>query len=66
MPLPCALPAAAPQVKRGVEEIGLVGYRFNTIGVSDGISMGTDGMSFSLQSREIIADSIETVMSAQW
>jgi dihydroxyacid dehydratase/phosphogluconate dehydratase len=43
----------------------MVGYRFNTIGVSDGISMGTDGMSFSLQSRDLIADSIETVMSAQ-
>ena len=56
----------AAEVKAGVEEIGLVGYRFNTIGVSDGISMGTDGMSFSLQSRDIIADSIETVMSAQW
>lgn len=56
----------AAEVKRGVEEIGMVGYRFNTIGVSDGISMGTDGMSFSLQSRDIIADSIETVMSAQW
>lgn len=56
----------AAEVKKGVEEIGLVGYRFNTIGVSDGISMGTDGMSFSLQSRDIIADSIETVMSAQW
>ena len=40
--------------------------RFNTIGVSDGISMGTDGMSYSLQSRDIIADSIETVMCAQW
>jgi dihydroxy-acid dehydratase len=40
--------------------------RFNTIGVSDGIAMGTDGMSYSLQSREIIADSIETVMCAQW
>lgn len=40
--------------------------RFNTIGVSDGISMGTDGMSFSLQSRDLIADSIETVMRAQW
>ena len=39
----------------------MVAYRFNTIGVSDGISMGTDGMSYSLQSREIIADSIETV-----
>lgn len=56
----------AAEVKRGVEDVGMVGYRFNTIGVSDGISMGTDGMSFSLQSREIIADSIETVMSAQW
>lgn len=56
----------AAEVKKGVEETGLVGYRFNTIGVSDGISMGTDGMSFSLQSRDIIADSIETVMSAQW
>jgi len=42
------------------------GLRFNTIGVSDGISMGTDGMSYSLQSRDIIADSIETVMGAQW
>ena len=40
--------------------------RFNTIGVSDGISMGTDGMSFSLQSRDLIADSIETIMGAQW
>lgn len=56
----------ALEVKLGVEDIGLVGMRFNTIGVSDGISMGTDGMSFSLQSRDIIADSIETVMSAQW
>lgn len=44
-----------------VEEAGLVGLRFNTIGVSDGISMGTDGMCYSLPSREIIADSIETV-----
>jgi len=56
----------ALEVKLGVEDCGLVGYRFNTIGVSDGISMGTDGMSFSLQSRDLIADSIETVMSAQW
>lgn len=40
--------------------------RFNTIGVSDAISMGTDGMSFSLQSRDIIADSVETTMGAQW
>lgn len=44
----------------------MVGMRFNTIGVSDGISMGTRGMSFSLQSRDLIADSIETVMGAQW
>ncbi len=56
----------AASVKEGVEAAGLVGMRFNTIGVSDGISMGTDGMSYSLQSRDIIADSIETVMSAQW
>jgi len=53
-------------VKEGVQAAGLVGMRFNTIGVSDGISMGTDGMSYSLQSRDIIADSIETVMAAQW
>ncbi|VAW82235.1 Dihydroxy-acid dehydratase [hydrothermal vent metagenome] len=56
----------AALVKKGVVEAGLVGLRFNTIGVSDGISMGTDGMSYSLQSRDIIADSIETVMGAQW
>lgn len=56
----------AARVKEGVTEAGLVGMRFNTIGVSDGMSMGTDGMSFSLQSRDLIADSIETVMSAQW
>ncbi len=56
----------AAKVKEGVEAAGLVGMRFNTIGVSDGISMGTEGMRFSLQSRDLIADSIETVMSAQW
>src|SRR5438876_6248509 len=56
----------AENVKEGVRAAGLVGFRFNTIGVSDGISMGTDGMSFSLQSRDLIADSIETVMNAQW
>jgi len=56
----------AAVVKEGVAGAGLVGLRFNTIGVSDGISMGTDGMSYSLQSRDIIADSIETVMGAQW
>lgn len=56
----------AAKVKEGVQAAGLVGMRFNTIGVSDGISMGTDGMSYSLQSRDLIADSIETVVSAQW
>ena len=56
----------AALAKEGVDRAGLVGLRFNTIGVSDGMSMGTDGMSFSLQSRDLIADSIETVMSAQW
>ncbi len=56
----------ADKVKEGVAAAGLVGMRFNTIGVSDGISMGTEGMSYSLQSRDLIADSIETVMCAQW
>ncbi|MEZ6136068.1 MAG: dihydroxy-acid dehydratase [Pirellulaceae bacterium] len=53
-------------VKEGVSKVGLVGMRFNTIGVSDGISMGTEGMSYSLQSRDLIADSIETIMGGQW
>lgn len=53
-------------VKEGVQGAGLTGMRFNTIGVSDGISMGTDGMSYSLQSRDVIADSIETTMGGQW
>jgi dihydroxy-acid dehydratase len=56
----------AAKIKEGVQAAGLVGLRFNTIGVSDGISMGTEGMSYSLQSRDVIADSIETVMGAQW
>ncbi len=56
----------AAKVKEGVIAADLVGMRFNTIGVSDGISMGTSGMSYSLQSRDIIADSIETIMGAQW
>ncbi|KAJ3126172.1 dihydroxy-acid dehydratase ilv3 [Nowakowskiella sp. JEL0407] len=51
----------AQKVKEGVQKAGLNGFRFNTIGVSDGLSMGTEGMCYSLQSREIIADSIETV-----
>src|SRR3954452_12097612 len=56
----------AADVKAGVQAAGMVGLRFNTIGVSDGLSMGTDGMSYSLPSRDLIADSIETVMGAQW
>jgi dihydroxy-acid dehydratase len=56
----------AAHVKEGVTAAGLVGLRFNTVGVSDGLSMGTDGMSYSLPSRDLIADSIETVMGAQW
>ena len=56
----------AEKVKEGVEASGLIGFRFNTVGVSDGISMGTRGMSYSLQSRDLIADSIETVTCGQW
>lgn len=56
----------AAEVKKAVVAEGLVGMRFNTVGVSDGISMGTEGMSYSLQSRDLIADSIETIMGAQW
>ena len=52
--------------KVGVVASGMLGMGFNTIGVSDAISMGTDGMSYSLPSRDLIADSIETVMGAQW
>ncbi|MEX2600407.1 MAG: dihydroxy-acid dehydratase [Balneolaceae bacterium] len=53
-------------VKKSVWENELVGFVFHSIGVSDGISMGTAGMKYSLPSRDIIADSIETVMGAQW
>ncbi len=53
-------------VRESVAKAGLVPMRFNTIGVSDAISMGTTGMRYSLQSREIIADSIQTVMEGQW
>lgn len=54
------------QVKKGVSEADLVGLIFHTIGVSDGISNGTVGMKYSLISRDIIADSIETVVNAQF
>lgn len=56
----------AELIKQGVMDQNLVGLIFHTIGVSDGISMGTAGMRYSLPSRDIIADSIETVASAQW
>jgi len=52
----------AVEIKKGTSEADLVGLIFNTIGVSDGISMGTPGMRFSLPSRDLIADSMETVM----
>ena len=52
------------EIKKGIQESNLIGLIFNTIGVSDGISMGTQGMRFSLPSRDIIADSIETVIQA--
>ena len=56
----------AEEVKKGVDEAGLLGLIFHTIGVSDGMSNGTQGMNYSLPSRELIADSIETVVSAQY
>lgn len=55
----------ASEIKKGVEKSDLKGLIFHTIGVSDGISMGTPGMRYSLPSRDIISDSIETVMNAQ-
>ncbi|MFT4533246.1 MAG: dihydroxy-acid dehydratase [Saprospiraceae bacterium] len=56
----------AKDIKGGVAKEDIIGLIFHTIGVSDGISMGTAGMRFSLPSRDVIADSIETVASAQW
>lgn len=54
------------EVHNAVEQAGMVGMRFHTIGVSDGMSMGTEGMSYSLQSRDLIADCFETICAAQW
>ncbi|PSN64967.1 dihydroxy-acid dehydratase-like protein [Corynespora cassiicola Philippines] len=53
------------EIKAHVEKDNMLGWQYNTIGVSDGITMGGEGMRFSLQTREIIADSIETVTCAQ-
>jgi dihydroxy-acid dehydratase len=55
----------AAEIKKEANKSGSVGLVFNTIGVSDGISMGTSGMNYSLASRDIIADSMETVVNAQ-
>ncbi|KAF4492223.1 putative dihydroxy-acid dehydratase [Colletotrichum fructicola Nara gc5] len=52
-------------VKKAVEKQGMLGWQFNTVGVSDAITMGGEGMRYSLQTREIIADSIESVTMAQ-
>jgi len=53
-------------IKNEVTKNGMIGMRFNSVGVSDGISMGTEGMKYSLPSRELIADSYETAMGAHW
>ena len=60
------LNALADQVKKSICENDLVGLTFHTIGVSDGMSNGTPGMRYSLVSRDVIADSIETVCGAQY
>ncbi|KAL2013023.1 hypothetical protein VTN00DRAFT_548 [Thermoascus crustaceus] len=56
----------AKTLKKSVEDKGMIGWQYNTIGVSDAITMGSEGMRFSLQTREIIADSVETVTCAQY
>lgn len=54
------------RVKQSLMKSGITAYQFGTAAVSDGISMGTFGMSYSLQSREVIADSVETVAGGHW
>ncbi|KAG8803523.1 hypothetical protein FRC16_004931 [Serendipita sp. 398] len=54
------------RIKRSISNANLIGYQFGTVGVSDGISMGTKGMSFSLQSRDLIADQVETAVGGHW
>ncbi|KZS93756.1 dihydroxy-acid dehydratase [Sistotremastrum niveocremeum HHB9708] len=58
--------AMGQRVKRSIQKSGLIGYQFGTVGVSDGISMGTFGMSYSLQSRDLIADQVETAAGGHW
>jgi dihydroxy-acid dehydratase len=54
------------QIKKSLYDADVIGYQFGTVGVSDGISMGTRGMSFSLQSRDLIADQVETAAGGHW
>ncbi|KAJ3490694.1 hypothetical protein NLI96_g1256 [Meripilus lineatus] len=54
------------EIKKSLTEAGIIGYQFGTVGVSDGISMGTSGMSYSLQSRDLIADQVETAAGGHW
>ncbi|GAK66924.1 dihydroxy-acid dehydratase [Moesziomyces antarcticus] len=58
--------AISQRVKKSVQEAGLTGYQFGAVGVSDGISMGTDAMSYSLPSRDLIADSVESACGGHW
>ena len=54
------------RIKESIGRAGLTGYQFGTVGVSDGISMGTDAMSYSLPSRDLIADSVESCVGGHW
>lgn len=54
------------QIKKSLYDSDVIGYQFGTVGVSDGISMGTRGMSYSLQSRDLIADQVETAAGGHW
>lgn len=54
------------RIKQSISKAGITGYQFGTVGVSDGISMGTAGMSYSLQSRDLIADQVETAAGGHW
>jgi dihydroxy-acid dehydratase len=54
------------RITRSIRKANLTGYQFGTPAVSDGISMGTFGMSYSLQSRDLIADSVESVAGGHW
>lgn len=53
-------------IKKSLTDAGIIGYQFGTVGVSDGISMGTRGMSYSLQSRDLIADQVESAAGGHW